>query len=126
VKRVVWSNIAYSGFLLSGIAGLTISVISYLPLDNGQAGALGFLILIPLSIVGLIGMLASIVCTIIYRQDSQLIILAVFSVIFLVEMAGEFGSSWFHNAIGITYGLAATYFPIRWFYKKSRSTKTNA
>ncbi len=125
MKHTNKADIAYAGFLLGGIFSLSIVFVSYLSLDNGQAGILGFVVLIPLSIIALLAMLVSIACTLVFHLDRQLKILAGFSVIFFIELVWEVGIPWFYNAMGLIYGLVATYLPIRWLYRKAVVKKTN-
>jgi len=113
------ADIVYSGFLLGGIVSLIMVLVSYLPLSNGQSGVLGFVVLIPISIIGLLVIPACIVCTFVFHLDWQLKVLAGFSAIFVIELFWEVGPAWFYNTLGVIYGLVATYLPIRWFYGKA-------
>lgn len=108
-------DIAYGSFLFCGVVALSIGILSYIPMDSGIAGGLGFLIFIPLSLASLAAIVVGIVHTIKLYHHWQLIILSVLSVMFLAEMFTEYGSVMFYNIVPIFYGVITCAFSLVWF-----------
>lgn len=121
MRKLITPYIGYAGFLVSGFAIFIVIVTNYLPLDNGQVGVFGFLILIPLSMVGLVGILTGIICALLYYREFWLNILSIISLLLLVELVWELGGSLFYNSVIVLYGLAAILVPVKWFIEKKKS-----
>jgi len=108
-------DVAYGCFLFCGVAALLISSLSFITIDTGTAGVLGFLVAIPLSMVSLVAMLVGIGYTIRPYHHWPLVALSLFSLLFLAEVITEYGSAEFYNAVPILYGLSACGFSFAWF-----------
>jgi hypothetical protein len=108
-------DIAYGSFLFCGVVALSISVLSYIPMDSGTAGVMGFLVFIPLSLASLAAIVVGIVLAIKLYHHWQLIILSVLSVMFVAEMITEYGSVMFYNMVPIFYGVITCAFSLVWF-----------
>ena len=108
-------DIAYGCFLFSGVVALSISGLSFIPMDTGSAGGLGFLVLVPLSITLLVAMVVGIGCTIQLYYHWPLIVLSLLSVLFVAELVTEYGSAKFYNIVPILYGVITCVFSAAWF-----------
>jgi hypothetical protein len=117
-KRI---DVAYGGFLLSGVIIFLAALVSYIPMSTATAGGIGLLIFVPLSVLGIIGLLAGILSTAIFRLGFQLSLLSVMSLLFLAEAIGEFGSWWFYNGSILLYGTASILMSLRWFLLKGKA-----
>ena len=108
-------DIAYGCFLFSGVALLLISGFSYIPMDTGSAGGLGFLVLIPLFMASLGAMVVGIVYSVRLFNHWPLSILSLLSVLFVAEFFTEYGSATFYNLVPIVYGVMTCIFTGLWF-----------
>ncbi len=108
-------DVAYGCFLFCGVAVLLISELSFIPMDDGTAGGLGFLVFIPLSLVALVAMAVGIGYTIRLYNHWPLVVLSLLSVLFIAEVVTEYGSAKLYNAVPILYGLSASGFSLAWF-----------
>ena len=109
-------DIAYSCFLFCGIVALLNSTLSYIPMDSGIAGGLGFLVFIPLFIATLAAMVIAIGYTIKLYHHWPLIILSILSVIFVAEVFTEYGPVMFYNIVLIVYAVSTTLISLTWFF----------
>jgi hypothetical protein len=109
-------DVAYGCFFFCGVVALLISTISVIPMDTGTSGGLGFMVLIPLSIASLVAMVIGISYTIRFRQHRPLVVLSLFSVLFVAEVVTEYGSVKFYNAVSTLYGLTTCGFSLAWFF----------
>ena len=85
-------DIAYGCFLFCGVVALSISCLSFIPMDTGIAGGLGFLVVIPLSMASLVAMVIGIGYTIRLYHHWPLVALSLLSVLFVAELVAEYGS----------------------------------
>lgn len=108
-------DIAYGCFLFCGVTALFIGSLSFIPMDDGTAGGLGFLVVIPLSMASLAAMAVGLVSTILLYRHWPLIVLSFSSVLFLAVTVTEYGSVQFYNVVPILYGLGACGFSFAWF-----------
>ena len=108
-------DVAYGSFLFCGLVALLTSVLSYIPMDSGTAGGIGFLVLIPLALASLGAMAVGIVQAIRYYRHWPLIILSVLTLLFLAEIVTEYGSVKFYNMAPIIYGLCVCAICFAWF-----------
>jgi hypothetical protein len=113
-------DIAYSSFLICGVVVLLTAITSLIPMSTGTAGSIGFLILIPLSIISAIALLVGLLYAIRLRQHMPLTVLAILSVLFVVEVISEFGPSLFYNSVNWIYGSIAIFMPLWWFFIKRK------
>ena len=108
-------DIAYICFIPLGLLNLTIAITSIIPMNNGVAGGLGFLVLIPLSIFALASAPIGIYFSIVARRDIFLHILSVLTVFMVAEVVTEAGSTDFYNAMPWIYGILVLVFELTWF-----------
>lgn len=108
-------DIAYGCFFFCGVVDLLISTLSVIPMDTGDAGGLGFLVLIPLSIASLVTVVVGISYTIRFRKHWPLVVLSLMSVLFVTEAVTEYGSAKFYNAVSIIYGVTTCGISLVWF-----------
>ena len=103
---------------------LFISGVSYLPMDTGTAGGLGFLALIPLFMASLGAMVVGMIYTVRLFNHWPLSILSVLSILFMAEFFTEYGSPTFYNLVPIVYGVIACIFAFAWFgvFRKRKMT----
>jgi hypothetical protein len=113
-------NIAYGSFLFCGVVVLLTAIISLIPMSAGTAGGIGFLVLIPLSVLSITALLIGIWYAVRLRHNIPLIMLAILSILFVVEVITEFGSPLFYNSVNWIYGLIAIFLPLWWFFIKRK------
>jgi len=118
-------DVAYAGFLLAGGVVFLIIVIGFLPISTGDAGAIGLIILVPLSVLGLIGLCVGFLYATIFRFKAQLGLLSIISVLFVVEVFGEFGPTWFYNVINLTFSVATISISSWWFFVERNKVSNN-
>lgn len=110
-------DIAYGCFFFCGLAAIgIISVILIIDFtDAGTAAALGFGVLMPLSITTLIAMLIGITFSIRLRQHWPLVFLSIMPVFLLAGLLTEYCVAAFYNVAPIIYGIVAVAFSAAWF-----------
>ena len=85
---------------------LFIGSLNFISMDDGTAGVLGFLVLIPLSMASLVAMVVGFGYTIRLYNHWPLVVLSLLSVLSMAEMVTEYGSVKLYNAVPILYGLS--------------------
>ena len=111
-------DIAYGSFLFCGVVVFLIAITSLIPMSSGTAGGIGFLIFVPLSVVTIVVLFIGLWHTVVLQKQMALTVLAVMSVLFVVETMTEFGSPYFYNSVNWIYGSIAILLPLRWFFIK--------
>ena len=111
---------AYACFFTCGTAIVVVSLLSLLPTNDGTAAGLGFFVAVPLGIVALSGLLAGLGYTIAAWPQAPLIVLAVCSLLFIVEFFFEIGPGKFYNGVTFAYGMVAMAVPGWWFLSGRR------
>lgn len=101
-------DIAYGCFLFCGMAALIISSLSFIPIDPG---ILGFFVVMPLFMVSLVAMAIGIGYTIRLYHHWPLVVISLFSVLFVAEVVADYGSV----VLPILYGISACVFSFAWF-----------
>ncbi len=108
-------DLAYGCFLLCGLTALIISAMSALPMDSGTAGGLGFLVALPLFLTSLLAMVFGVVLSVRLWKDWSLVNLSGMSLLFIVELLTEVGSTAFYNAVPVVYGIGVVVIFGVWF-----------
>ncbi len=108
-------DLAYGAYLFFGLVILLVAVISIIPTDSGMAGGMGFLLLIPLSLMGFVMLLVGLWKTVGLGRQPMLWVLALVAVLFLVEAVTEWGSAAFYNALTVFACLVTISLPLYWF-----------
>jgi len=111
---------AYGSFLFCGLVSTLIGLASYVPMDTGTAGAIGLIILIPLSIVGIGAMILGLILSFLLRSHNPLVVLSILSIAFIIEVVSEAGSPSFYNSVILIYGVLAIGIPSWWFIVKRK------
>ena len=113
---------AYLCFLPPGLVYLIAGIASLVPLDSGEAGGIGFLVLIPLSLLSLVAVPVGIYYTLSFRRDWILLFLAIATILMLVQLFAEVGPVRLRNLLGLVYGIAVVVGAGSWFlYRRKRS-----
>jgi hypothetical protein len=84
-------------------------------MSTGVAGGVGFLVLIPLALLGLISVPTGIYLSFVLRDDVVLPLLSVLTLLMVVEVITEAGSVAFYNATAWVYGVLGTILVASWF-----------
>ncbi|MFQ5581579.1 MAG: hypothetical protein ACE5F3_03005 [Mariprofundaceae bacterium] len=102
------------------MTALFIGGLSFIPMDSGTAGVLGFLVLIPLSMAALVAVFVGIGYTLRLYHHWPLVAISLLSVLLMAEVVTEYGSVMFYNASPIFYGAITSAFSLVWFvvYRK--------
>lgn len=108
-------DIAYGCFLFIGVVLLFISILSFIPMGNGVAGGLGFLVMIPLAIASLMAMVVGIGYSARLYHHWPLVFLSLLSILFVAEMVTEYGPVAFYNMVPVLYGASTCAFSLVWF-----------
>ena len=114
-------DFAYGCFLFCGVVVFLTAVIGLIPMSTGTAGGIGFLILIPLSVVTIIVLFVGLWRTIVLQKQIALTVLAGISILFVAEIMTEFGSPLFYNVVNWTYGSITILLALRWFFIKRKN-----
>jgi len=108
---------AYLFFIFPGLASLAAALGGMVPMDTGSAAGLGFFVLIPLALVGLITVPVGIYYSVVFWRDGVLPCLSILTILLFVEITSEAGSAAFYNATtGPVYGLASLGLEASWFF----------
>ena len=99
-------RLAYGCFLFCGLTSLVTVGLELIAPDRNAAAGLLIMIGAPLILIALVALGIGIVVTIQYPNPA-LLVLSGASVLFLVEMVGEYGSADFYNAAPAIYGVVA-------------------
>lgn len=108
-------DLAYGSFLVCGLTALIISAIGAIPMDSTTAAGLGFLVAIPLFVASLGAMVVGVVQCVRLWKHWPLVILSGMSVLFIVELFTEYGSTAFYNAAPVVYGVGVVAISSAWF-----------
>jgi hypothetical protein len=108
-------DLAHGCFLFCGLTALIIAAMSAIPMDDGTAGGLGFLVIIPLSLASLAAIVVGIVLSVRIWNEWALVILSGMSLLFIAEVFTEYGSTAFYNAVPVAYGIGVTAISVVWF-----------
>ncbi len=108
-------DLAYGAYLFSGLVVVLVAVISILPVGSNMAGGVGFLLLIPLSVMGLLMISIALWKTVVLANQPVLWGLALLSLLFVIEAVTEFGPPALYNAVTVFYSLVAVLLPLNWF-----------
>jgi hypothetical protein len=124
-------DLAYGSFLCCGVSSLVISSLEASnlasKLDSGSAGALGFLVMIPLALFLLVAAVVGIVQCVRLWRHWPLIVLGSMSILLAVVVSSDDGSTSRVNAVAIAYGIIVVAICGRWFLvlRRRHSTLTN-
>lgn len=110
-------DVAYACFMLCGLTALITSLVSMIPTDTGTAGAIGFLVLVPLALASIAALGCGIVMTVRLWRHTPLIALSAMSLLVVAEVATEYGSTAFYNTVPIVYGVGVIAISALWFFK---------
>jgi len=113
-------NTAYGCFLFCGLMILFTIILSYIPMDNGTAGTIGFLILVPLFLIWLITNIAGLWLAIKLWHYSEFRILTCTTLIVIIEMLSEAGPAELYNTVLLLYAVITTILPLRWFFVRRK------
>ena len=108
-------DLAYACFLPPVIVSLISAASTVIPMSSGVAGGIGFLVLIPLTLLALMSMPIGIYFSIVFRKDIFLPILSALTIFMVVEVITEAGSATFYNAIAWIYGISGMILIASWF-----------
>ena len=109
-------DLAYACFLPPGIVSLVSAVGTVIPMSSGVAGGIGFLVLIPLTLVALVSVPTGMYLSIVLRKDVVLPLLSILTILALVEVITEAGSVAFYNATAWVYGVLVMILEVSWFF----------
>ena len=108
-------HLAYLCFLPPTILSLISGLLKLIPVETGTAGGIGFLVLIPLTLLSIVSIPVGMALSVRYRRDYTLLILSFLTVLYLVEFATEAGTVKFYNSILSLYGLLNSLILVWWF-----------
>lgn len=108
-------DLAYACFLPPVIVSLISAVGTVIPMSTGVAGGIGFLVLIPLTLLALVSVPTGIYLSFVLREDIVLPLLSVLTILMVVEVVTEAGSVAFYNATAWVYGVLGTILVASWF-----------
>jgi len=108
-------DLAYACFLPPVIASLISAVGTAIPMSTGVAGGIGFLVLIPLTLLALVSVPSGIYLSVVLRKDMVLPLLSVLTILMVVEVITEAGSVAVYNATAWVYGVLGTILEASWF-----------
>ncbi len=117
-------DIAYVCFIPPGLVSLVAALARAIPMSSGTAGGIGFLVLIPLSLLALISIPIGIYLSIVLRRDVMLPLLSVLTILMLAEVVTEAGTVAFYNASSKIYGLLNLFCQATWFLFRRRRPVT--
>jgi hypothetical protein len=110
-------DLAYACFLVPG----AISLASAIPMGGEAAGALGFMVLVPLALLALVTIPIGIFYSAVLWRDGVLPCLSILTVLLIVEVMTESGSVAFYNAAtGPVYGMLVLVLEASWFLWRRR------
>lgn len=115
-------DIAYCCFLPLGMVSLIAAIDSAIPMDSGTAGGMGFLVLIPLTLVALISIPMGIYFSIVLWRDPVLPALSILTILMIAEIVTEAGSVTFYNATAWVYAILVLVLEANWFLLRRRRT----
>jgi hypothetical protein len=117
-------DIAYACFLAPGVVSLIASMAPYVPMDTGTAGGIGFLVLIPLSMVALATVPIGVFYSIMFWRDAALPILSILTILMLAQVIAEAGPVTPRNVMGLVYGVIVLILEASWFLVRRRRAHT--
>lgn len=115
-------DIAYACFLPPGLLSLIAAISMYFPMDTGTAGGIGFLILIPLSLLALTTVPIGVYYSVVYWRDAALVILSLGTILTMVQMFAEIGPVQLRNVLGLVYGVLVFALEVAWFLERRGRT----
>lgn len=125
-------DFTYGCFLFCGVSILLIYILGIIPIpmDSGAAGYIGFLVLIPLSMVSLLAMVFGIGASIWLYHHRPFVIMSILSVLLIAEVIYEYGPVSFYNMSPLFYGVITCILSLKWFFRlrskwSERSNKCN-
>ncbi len=113
---------AFGCFLIAGVISLVLGAVNITVSDPNTLAALGFFIAIPLTMLALLLMALALLYTIFVHHHKLLMLLSAITLLFLIEMAGEYGPAFFYNATPVIYGVATIALSLFWFVRASNTT----
>lgn len=108
-------DLAYLCFLPPTIVSLISAVGTFVPMSDGTAGGIGFLVLIPLSLASVLSVPIGIVLSVLFRKDLALPLLSILTIVLVVEVFSEAGPPAFRNGVTWAHGIGATLVVGSWF-----------
>lgn len=119
-KHISKYDFAYGLFFICGLLILILGIVSIIPVDLNTAAALGFSVGIPLTMISLLLMVIAILYTVFLRRNKPLVGLSLITILFIIEMLGEYGPPFLYNVSPIIYGTVSITITILWFlvYRK--------
>ena len=108
-------DLAYACFLPPVIVSLISALSTVIPMSTGAAGGIGFLVLIPLTLLALVSVPTGIYLSFVLRKDVVLPVLSVLTILIVVEVITEAGSATVYNATAFVYGVLGTILIGSWF-----------
>ena len=114
-------DLAYLCFLPTTLISVVSGILKFIPVDTGTAGGVGFLILIPLALLALVSVPTGIVLSLRYRQDRALLLLSFLTVLYVLEIISEAGSTKFYNTSLSIYGILSILVLATWFLYRRKS-----
>jgi hypothetical protein len=115
-------DIAYSCFLIPGAACVTAAIAGAFPMKDGNAAAIGFFILIPLTLVALAAIPIGIFYSIVLWRDGVLPFLSIFTLILVVIFLA--GGESMMELSGWIYGILVLILEASWFFLRRRAYPT--
>ena len=111
---------AYLSFIPPAILGFALFVANMVPMGTGTAGGVGFLVLIPLSLLSLMTVPRGIWHALSFFRDRWLVVLALATVLVVVAVFADFDSPAVTNLLIGTYSLYAVMCIGSWFLFRRR------
>lgn len=108
-------DLAYACFLPPVIVNLISAIGTVIPMNTGVAGGIGFLVLIPMTMLALVSVPTGIYLSLVLRKDIILPLLSVLTILMVVEVITEAGSVAFYNATAWVYGVLGAILVASWF-----------
>jgi len=108
-------NRTYGCFLFIGLYVLLVSLLDHIPMGNGVAGGIGFLVLIPLSILSLVAFAVGVFGAVQLRHSRVLPFLAVLTSAFLVLVVTDPPSAMMIDTASWLVGGLTTAIALTWF-----------
>ncbi len=98
-------KIAFVCFFASGCITLIIGTLNVVPLDRNSAATVGFFVAIPLAVVTMLLMAIAIFYSLFSHHHKGSMILSIITLLFAIEMMGEYGPPLLYNVSPLIYGI---------------------
>lgn len=113
-------DLAYACFLPPAFISLVSAIFTFVEVDPGTAGGIGFLVLVPLSLLSLVSIPTGIFLTVLLHREIPLLVMSVATIAMIVEFLTEAGSVGFYNAVNLVYAIVVVSLNANWFLARRR------